>query len=72
MESLSCTLDLRSFQALVNGLVKRNFYEQTSFTNDYLREQLYNGSELEATEIETEIVMFEEVLILAVVTLTIY
>ena len=61
MDVVSSSLELRSFQALVNGLVKKNFQGQTSFTNEFLIEQLYPGSELEAAEIVNEINSFEEV-----------
>lgn len=58
---LSSSLDLRSFQALINGLVKKNFYGNEEFTIDYLREQLYPSTELEASEVVNEISSFEEV-----------
>lgn len=61
MEVLSSSLDLRSFQALINGLVKKNFYGNDQFTIDYLREQLYPSTELEASEVVNEILSFEEV-----------
>lgn len=61
MEVLSSSLDLRSFQALINGLVKKNFYGNDQFTTDYLREQLYPESEMEASEVVNEILSFEEV-----------
>jgi hypothetical protein len=62
MEVLSSSLDLRSFQALINGLIKKNFYNQSSITIEFLQEQLFAGSELEPNEIVNEISQFEEVL----------
>lgn len=61
MEVLSTTLDARSFQGLINGLVKKNFYGNEQFTLDFLREELYPETELEASEVINEIMSFEEV-----------
>ncbi len=61
METLSSSLDLRSFQALINGLIKKSFHGQHTFTTEFLVEQLYPSSEMEATEIINEITSFEEV-----------
>ena len=59
--SLQSSLEGRSFQALLNGLTKRLFYGEESFTNEYLIEQIYTSSELEKAEIEAEIEAFVEV-----------
>jgi hypothetical protein len=60
MESLSSVLDLRSFQALLNSIAKRQFYGEADITNEYLVEQLYAGTDLEASVAETEINAFQE------------
>lgn len=62
MEVLTSSLDLRSFQALINGLIKKNFYNQSSITIEFLQEQLFVGSELESGEVINEITQFEEVI----------
>ena len=55
MESLSCSLDLRSFQALLNAIAKKTFYNEGDITNEYLLEQLYSGTELEESVAINEI-----------------
>ena len=61
MDTLTCELDGRSFQALLGGLCKKLFYGDESITTDYLGEQLYGGSELTEAEITAQITAFEEV-----------
>jgi hypothetical protein len=60
MEQINCSLDPRSFQALLNGIIKRQFYNQSTFTNDFLIEQLYNA-ESDQNDIISEIEIFEQV-----------
>jgi hypothetical protein len=61
MESLSCSLDLRSFQGLLNALAKRRFYGEATITNDFLIEQLYSSVDLEKSVALNEINIFNEV-----------
>jgi hypothetical protein len=61
-DSLACSLEGRAFQALLNGLVKKNFDDDKSITYDYLREQLFAGKDLEPDEILAQIRIFEKVI----------
>lgn len=62
-EKLSCSLDLRSFQALLNGLTKNLFYGIDSLTTKYLADQLFKSPEsLEEFQISNEISSFREIL----------
>jgi hypothetical protein len=61
MDSLYCTLEGRSFLALLNGLAKILFYEDNSVTYETLTEQLYAGTDLEAAEIKAQIESYEKV-----------
>lgn len=61
-ESVVTSLEPRPFQALLNGLIKKNFYSEASITVDYLIQQLYEGSELDSAQIVHEISVFEQIL----------
>ncbi len=61
MSSFSCNLEGRTFQALLNGLCKRLFYEDVSITIDYLYEQLYNGIDITDAEAKAQVLSYEEV-----------
>jgi hypothetical protein len=61
MDSLLINLEPRSFQGLLNGLVKKNFYGETEFTEEYLAEELYGGSEIDQALISDEIAQFQKV-----------
>lgn len=56
-----CSLEGRSFQALLNGLSKKNFDVNSSVTYDFLTEQLYSGQDLEKDEILAQMKSFEKV-----------
>ena len=62
MVSLLCSLEGRSFQAMLNGLCKRLFYDDATITTDFLYEQLYSGIELTIEEAKAQMSSFEEVL----------
>jgi len=63
MDSLYCSLEGRSFQALLNGINKRLFYgESSTFTDEYLAEQLYSNIDIEKTEIFSQINAFEQLI----------
>ena len=61
-DSLACSLEGRAFQALLNGLSKKMFHDDSSITYDYLIEQLFAGKDLEPAEIMAQIKIFEKVL----------
>ena len=61
MALLTCSLDSRSFQALLTGICKKIFYDEIDITKEYLAEQLYGESELTEAEIFAQIQTFEEV-----------
>lgn len=61
MDSLTCNLDGRSFQALLVGLCKMHVYMDESISLEYLAEQLYSGTELTEAEILAQITAFGEV-----------
>lgn len=67
-DSLACSLEGRAFQALLNGLSKKLFYNDKSITYDYLIEQLFAGKDLEPDEIMAQILIFEKVCVCVCVT----
>jgi hypothetical protein len=67
-DSLACSLEGRSFQALLNGLSKKTFHDDKSMTYEYLIEQLYSDKDLEPDEIMAQIRIFEKVLIINFLT----
>jgi hypothetical protein len=60
MESISVSLDTRSFQVLLNGLIQKNYY-QSSISYDSLAKKVYTTSELTSDEIRNEILLLESV-----------
>jgi hypothetical protein len=62
MDSLVCSLEGRSFQALLNGLSKKNFDGDESVTFEFLVDQLYTGIDLEKDEMLAQIKSFEKVI----------
>jgi hypothetical protein len=61
MDSLLINLEPRPFQGLLNGLVKKNFYGETLFTDEYLAQELYGSSEIDRALISDEITQFQKV-----------
>ena len=62
-DSLFCSLEGRSFQALLNGLSKKLFFNDKNVTYDYLMEHLFAEKDLEPDEIMAQIRIFEKVCI---------
>jgi hypothetical protein len=61
MDSLPISLEPRPFQALLNGLIRKTFYQEPDITIEYLAGELYADSELEAAQIVNEISLYEKV-----------
>jgi hypothetical protein len=59
--SLTCSLEARPFQGLVNGLHKRLFCGDAQYTNDLVAGQLYGGLGMDRAEIDLEISAMEQV-----------
>lgn len=62
MSNLACSLPPRSFLALLNGLAKRNYHGETTFSNEVLIQELWSTTEAERPDIPTEILSFEDIL----------
>lgn len=62
MDTFTCQLDGRSFQALLVGLGKMLFHGDESITIPFLAAQLYSGVELTEAEITAQITSFGEVI----------
>jgi len=65
MDSLPISLEPRPFQALLNGLIRKTFYQEPDITIEYLAGELYADSELEAAQIVNEISLYEKILLRA-------
>jgi hypothetical protein len=61
MDTLVCSLEGRTFQALLNGLSKKIFDGDKLVTFEYLADQLYAGSDLETPEIVAQMKSYEKV-----------
>jgi hypothetical protein len=58
--SFQCSLEGRQFSALLNGISKRRFHNEASFTNEFLVEQLYAGQNMESDAVIAEIATFDD------------
>jgi hypothetical protein len=57
-----CSLQGKSFQALLNGLARKNYYNNKDITNEYLAEELFQQS---LATVSVEISAVEEVPLLS-------
>ena len=65
MNVLPISLESRPFQALLNGLVKKNFVTGSDISSEYLLGELYAGlDEAEEGQFANEISLYEKVIII--------
>jgi hypothetical protein len=62
MDTVICSLEGRPFQALLNGLSKKNFEMDETITYEYLMEKLYGGLEMEQLVMLAQIKSVEKLL----------
>jgi hypothetical protein len=62
MDTVICSLEGRAFQALLNGLSKKNFEMDETITYEYLMEQLYGNIEMEQLVMLAQIKSIEKLL----------
>ena len=58
-----CNLEPRYFQALLNALIKKNFYDDTEITYEYIINELYSDIN-DLVDINNELLSIEKVLII--------
>lgn len=55
-----CNLEPRYFQALLNALIKKNFYDDIEITYEYIIHELYSDTD-DVVNINNEILFIERV-----------
>ncbi len=65
MASLKCSLESRAFLALIRGLSKRLFHDDSDITLEYLYNELYSSSSDTAEDAMSQIRSYEDILLRA-------